>query len=190
MTPLSTTHRTWALAALLWGCAASPTWAHDGEDHGTGPAPAPTVATAPRAVAQTDAFELVATLDGQTLTLTLDHFATNEPVANAQIELEAGPLKATATPVAPGVYTIQATSHLVAPGKYPLTLSVEAGDTADLLTTTLELPAPGNPASTHPANAFTTWTTRQALLAGAALFGCGLLGGTLLTRRRSQPPRT
>ena len=99
MTPLSTTHRTWALAALLWGCAASPTWAHDGEDHGTGPAPAPTVATAPRAVAQTDAFELVATLDGQTLTLTLDHFATNEPVANAQIELEAGPLKAMATPV-------------------------------------------------------------------------------------------
>lgn len=189
MTPLLPIHRTWALAALLWGCAASPTWAHDGEDHGAGPAPAPTVATAPRAAAQTDTFELVAALDGQTLTLTLDHFATNEPVANAQVELEAGPLKAMATPVAPGVYTVT-TSHLVAPGKYPLTISVLAGDAADLLTTTLELPAPGSPATPHPANTFSTWTMRHALLAGAALFGCGLLGGALLARRRPQPPRT
>ena len=81
--------RTFIAAALLAGVALSAS-AHGGEDHGEAAAPVIGTAMAPRASAQTEDFELVAVLTGQTLTFTLDRFATNAPVLDALVEVESG----------------------------------------------------------------------------------------------------
>jgi hypothetical protein len=160
-----------AIATALFTAVSLSAWAHGGEDHGGEAAPVVSGSMAPRAIAQTDEFELVAVLVGKTLTLTLDRFATNEPVADAQIEVESGStLKAVAKQVSPGVYTLQ--SELFAtPGKYPLAISVQAGESADLLATTLDLSAPT--AAVEPVHARTKWAVWGAagalLLAGAAM---------------------
>lgn len=125
--------------------AALSAWAHGGEDHDHGaPASAPVqMGQAPRASAQTEDFEMVAVLQGTppVLTLYVDRFARNEPVDGAIVELESGALKVVAKPVAPGVYTVpgQAFSQ---PGRYPLTVSVQTADGADLLDAILQYEAP------------------------------------------------
>lgn len=136
---------------------------------------------APRAYAQTEDFELVAQLQGTTLTLTLDQFATNAPVADAQIEVESGPaFKAQAQQMAPGVYTVQADA-LATPGKYALSFSVQAGDTADLLAATLDTTAPvQTPAHVHGWSEKITWTVAAVVL----MVGLGLV--VLRRRMRAQ----
>ena len=142
----------------------------DGHSHGEATKPAITADVGPRASAQTEEFELVAVLEGGKLALYLDRFATNEPVADAQIEVESGTLKAAATQVAPGVYSLpgEAFAH---PGKYPLAISVQAGDSSDLLTVTLDLPQAVSGAA--PVNSWSNWAVGGAagalLLAGAGL---------------------
>ena len=144
--------------------------ASDGHSHGEAAAPAMTVAGAPRASAQTEEFELVAVLEGKKLTLYLDRFATNGPVADAQIEVDSSALKATATQIAAGVYSLPGESF-AKPGKYPLAISVQTGDSSDLLTVTLDLPHPV--AGAAPVNSWNNWAVAGAagalLLAGAAL---------------------
>ena len=144
--------------------------ASDGHSHGEAAAPAIVVAGAPRASAGTEEFELVAVLEGKKLTLYLDRFATNEPVADAQIEVDSSTLKAAATQVAPGVYSLPGEAF-AKPGKYPLAISVQAGDSSDLLTITLDLPQPV--ADAAPVNSWSNWAVGGAagalLLAGAAL---------------------
>ena len=144
--------------------------ASDGHSHGEAAAPAMTVDGAPRASAQTEEFELVAVLERRKLTLYLDRFATNEPVPDAQIEVESRSLKAIATQIAPGVYSLPGEAF-ASPGKYPLAISVQAGDSADLLTVTLDLPQAV--AGAAPVNSWSNWAVGGAagalLLAGAAL---------------------
>ncbi len=135
---------------------------------------------APRASAQTEDFELVAQAQGTTLTLTLDRFATNEPVVDAQIEVESGSvLKQTAKQIAPGVYMVQATPFGV-PGSYPLSLFVQSGDTSDLMATTLEIAAP-TPDSGH-AHGGVKWAAWAAWAVSAAALVFVL---TLVLLRRS-----
>lgn len=99
---------------------------------------APVSSVSPRMSSQTEQFELVGVLQGQVLTLYLDQFGTNTPVAKAQIEMESGAWKGTATEVAPAVYTVPA-EMLAQPGKYPLAITVQAGDATDLMDATLEV---------------------------------------------------
>jgi hypothetical protein len=113
-------------------------WAHGGEDHGDAQTPAPIVSAAPRLSTHTDQFELVGVLQGKVITLYLDQVGTNTPVAKAQIELESGPWKGTATEVAPAVYTVPA-ELLAQPGKHPVAITVQAGDAADLMDATLDI---------------------------------------------------
>lgn len=128
--------------ALTLTLAHAPAWSHGGEDHGDTPAASTPAQQAPRASAQTDSFELVAVLDQgdaqhpATLTIYLDQLDTNEPVAQASIDVESGAFKASAQPVGSGVYTVPG-SAFVKPGRYPLTFTVQSGDTADLLDATL-----------------------------------------------------
>jgi len=142
----------------------------DGHSHGEAATPAMTVDGAPRASAQTDEFELVAVLERRKLTLYLDRFATNEPVADAKIEVESGVIKAVATQIAPGVYSLPGEAF-ASPGKYPLAISVQAGDSGDLLTVTLDLPQAV--AGAAPVDSWSNWAVGGAagalLLAGAAL---------------------
>ena len=70
-------------------------WAHGGEDHSdhaeeAKPAPvlAPAGMTGMRLEWQSPDVELLGILQADQLTLYADHFATNEPLANASIELE------------------------------------------------------------------------------------------------------
>lgn len=159
-----------ALTVALSALAHAGGDASDGHSHGEAAAPAMPVAGAPRASAQTEEFELVAVLEGKKLTLYLDRFATNEPVADAQIEIDSSTLKAAATRVAPGVYSLPGEAF-AKPGKYPLAISVQAGDASDLLTVTLDLPQPV--AGAAPVNSWNNWAAGGAagalLLAGVAL---------------------
>lgn len=150
----------------------------DGHTHGEAVKPEMSVDIAPRTSAQTDEFELVAVKEDKKLTLYLDRFATNEPVADAEIEVESGALKAVAVQVAPGVYSLPG-EVFAEPGKYPLTISVQAGASADLLTATLDLAPPA--VGVAHARGWDTWAVWGAsgtlLLSGA---------GLVAVRRRKQ----
>ncbi len=165
---------TLVLSALAYGGGDS----SDGHSHGEAAKPAMTVDVAPRASAQTEEFELVAVLAAGKLTLYLDRFASNEPVADAQIEVESGALKAVAAQIAPGVYSVPGEAF-ANPGKHPLTISVQAGDTADLLTATLDLALPAAGVEhAHGWGEWAVWGASAALLAAAA--------GLVVVRRRRQ----
>lgn len=158
--------------SVLLACAAWSATAHGGEDHGATKTPAAMGSpVAPRAYAQTEDFELVVQPQGANLNISLDRFATNEPVVDAQIEVESGTaFKALAQQIAPGVYTVQ-TEALAAPGQYALSISVQTGDTADLLATTLDIPTPPQAlAHVHSWRERTSWIlSGLVLVAGLAL---------------------
>lgn len=158
------------LAFVAALCLAVAAWAHGGEDHGDGAAPAPVADLAPRAQAHSDDFELLAVLAQGRLTVYVDRYADNAPVAGAEIEVESGAFKAVAKPVAPGVYTLPGEAF-AAGGKYPLTFVVQAGDSADLLSATLETgAAPAGVEHVHGRSEWSIWAAAAAvLLAGAAL---------------------
>jgi hypothetical protein len=137
------------LQALIVICALAPAAAlsHEGHDHGDAPPP-PEIRSAPRATAASEAFELVAVLDGASLVVWLDHFATNEPVVGATLDVETpdGP----ATAAAEGdVYRLPA-PWAAEPGAYELLFTVADGDAFDFLTATLTIPEPPAPAAPVP----------------------------------------
>ena len=110
----------------------------DGHTHGPAAAPV-TTPMAPRAVAATEEFEVVAILDGKQLQVYVDRFASNAPVTKAKVEIDGAGLKGLARETAPGVYTMNI-SQTISPNKHPLTIGIEVGDTTDLLTATLDIP--------------------------------------------------
>ena len=144
-------------------------FAHGDEDHGDTPAPLPTATSAPRAQAQTGDFELVVEQQGPSLLLFLDRFASNEPVTDAQLEVQSSDLQATATQVGPGTYRVTGDAW-ARPGTHALTISVQTPDTADLLSATLDIPA--------PVAAATVEKTGKTVLAGRTVWI--LVGATLL----------
>ena len=135
--------------------AAATAWAHEGHDHGPA-VPEIRVEAAPRATAESEEFELVAVLEGGKLRLYLDRYASNEPVAGAGIEVESGAFKGLAREVAPGVYTLPGEAF-AKPGKHPLTIGVQAGESADLLAATLEVPQPATTVSSDAPAPWQAW---------------------------------
>ncbi len=194
--------RTIAVVALLaTGLVFSlvePVRAHEGHDHGTPPA-AITTPMAPRADAQSEQFELVAVARGDTLTIYLDRFATNQPVTGASLDIDtpSGTLKPLET--APGVYVAAVQLH---PGAHDLAITITADVSVDLLTTTLRIPEAARSGVglpwTAPANAADrglTSAAREATNEGwSALIWSvlGFAGGVgvagLLARRRHGLP--
>jgi hypothetical protein len=165
------------LIAALFISAPLSAFAHGDEDHGA-PAPAVSRSIAPRAVASSEEFEAVAVVEGKKLMLYLDRFSSNAPVTGARVEIEGGGLQGAATETAPGVYAMDAAS--IAPAKHPLTISIEAGDSADLLLATLDV-APPPPTGLVHAHGWSEWVVWGS--AGVL----GLVAGTLLViRRRKQ----
>lgn len=142
----------------------------DGHSHGEAAKPEMNAGIAPRTSAQSDEFELVAVLAAGKLTLYLDRYADNAPVPDAEVEIESGTFKAVAAQIAPGVYSVPGQAF-AQPGRHPLTISVQAGDAADLLTATLDLALPA--AGVEHAHGWGEWTVWSAsgvlLLAGAGL---------------------
>lgn len=166
------------ILGVVIACASWSAWAHGGEDHGSDAPPAVGTPIAPRAYAQTQDFEMVAQLNGTTLTFTLDRFATNTPVVDAEIEVESGAaLKALAQQIAPGIYTVKADAMAV-PGKYVLSFSVQAGDTSDLLATTLDTtPHVEKLVHVHGRGEWTSWALSALLL-------CAGIGLVVVRRRK------
>lgn len=159
---------------------AFPAWSggdsSDGHTHAA-PEPLQTKASAPRAAAVSEEFEVVAVLEGKKLVLYLDRFASNEPVAGATVEIDGGGLQGVAMESSPGVYAINAPTLTAA--KHPLLISIAAGDSADLLATTLDIaPAPAGVVHAHGWSEWLVWIS-------AAVLGLAA-GALLLIRRRRQ----
>jgi len=168
------------LAALL--LIPSLALAHGGEDHGDGAKPAIAAGSAaPRAEAQTEAFELLATPAGGQLTLYLDRYASNAPVNGAQIEVESGQWKARAQAAGDGSYRVAA-PQFAKPGQYPLQFTVQAGSESDLLETTLVVSAAAEPAAQAGAHRNPMWWWVGGALAGLA-------GLSWLLKRRNAAQR-
>jgi hypothetical protein len=161
-------------ACLLFPASAA--LAHEGEDHGA-PLPAahsPASAAHPRAEAASGDFEIVAVLADGKLTLYLDHFASNAPVAGARVEVEGSGLHGTATETQAGVYVMDAPT--LPPARYGLTVAVETTDNADLLPVTLDI-APPTAASAHAPQ-------QSGMLAWLGVGALALAGGAGWAARR------
>ncbi len=165
------------LPLLLALFALAPAWAGPGHDHDHDhDAPAPAAGPAlPRFAAASELFELVGVLDGQRLTLYLDAAATNEPVTQAEIELEIGALKLKAQAQADGSFQATLAQPLPA-GVLPVTATVTTASDADLLAGELNL----HTDAPHAEEAAHGHGLRWALL-GLGL--TALLGGAAWLRR-------
>lgn len=150
----------------------------DGHSHA---APAPAAvgqSIAPRAVAATESFEVVAVLEDKKLVVYVDHFASNEPVVKARVEVDGAGLKGVATEWYPGTYLLEVATALP-PARHALTISIETSDAADLLTATLDTSAVA--ASVTPLQGWGEWAA-PGLIAALLLF-TGLL---FAARRRTR----
>jgi hypothetical protein len=143
----------WAgLTASLLALMPLATWAGPGAHGPNGEhldAPTMGQANAMQAIlqieAKSDLFELVATLTGGELSIFIDRFASNEPVLQAQVEVESGGLKAQAKfQAVVGHYAIDDPAmlkKLSTPGEHPLVITVLAGKDSDLLDAVWRVPA-------------------------------------------------
>lgn len=134
-----------ALSALLL-VATTPTMAGPGAhgpngEHLDSPATTRPASALPRVEAKSEAFELVAELRPDEFVIVVDRYETNEPVLNAQLEVESGSLKAVAAFRAEqGDYAVTDPAllkALAAPGEHGLVFTLVAGKDSDLLDGTL-----------------------------------------------------
>ncbi|MGQ0664100.1 MAG: hypothetical protein ACT4P2_11050 [Pseudomonadota bacterium] len=127
-----------ALAAALW---AAPLFAHQGHAHGQRLEPIPADLAAPRAEARSDDFELVAVAADGKLVIYIDRLAGNRPVAGAEVGLSIDGFQVPTEEADEGTYV--AAGWAPRPGRHNLIVAVVAGESSDLLTTTLDIPAFG-----------------------------------------------
>ena len=136
-------------AALALVCTVGLTSASPGAhgpngEHLDGPAGTLTTGPTPRFEAKSEAFELVGRLSGGELSMFINRYETNEPVDGAKVEVELGKLKAVAPFHADqGDYAVADEAFLQAlsaPGDHALVITLVAGNEADLLEGTLNVP--------------------------------------------------
>ena len=130
------------IAILFLGLGASV--GHDGPDHG---APQAAVTSASlRVAAQSETYGLVGLVRNGRLTVYLDRFRTNEPVADAKLVVTVGGVEeVTAAPAPDGTYTM-ASPKFAGRGPVELVFAVNGPAGDDLLIGTLQLPeAPAAP---------------------------------------------
>lgn len=167
--------------------------AHEGHDHGA--AKSVVVQALPRAETSSDAFELVAVASVGELVIYLDRFATNEPVPDALVTVEAPQGSVDAKPASDGTYRLSA-PWTGSPGRYDLIATVTKGSETDILAFTLEIPPSTQPAATSSSffgSAFASGIKERissgdpgALFALLGAFALGGLVGLLITRRRGR----
>jgi RND family efflux transporter MFP subunit len=105
--------------------------------------------TYPRVTAHSELYELVGIVRGERLSIYLDHFDTNEPVADAKVKVaigDAGPVDA--EPTENGVYTISF-PRLARSGSVEVVFNVTAASGDDLLVGALTLPSDTEPSAAH-----------------------------------------
>lgn len=173
-----------ALAAMLF--AASLAWAGPGAhgpngEHLDGQAPVLSAGpTVPRAEAKSESFELVARVEHDTLAIFVDRYETNEPVLDATLEVESGPVKAKAEfRREQGDYAVrdaQMLKLLATPGSHALVFTIATPKDGDLLEGAMVVGAP------VVAESGRSWTGFAAVLAALAV--AGIAAAFLLHRRR------
>jgi hypothetical protein len=182
----------WPVAPTSWARAASyliafllaftaslnPAWAGPGHDHGDESAAAAGAAS-PRVSAHSDLFELVGKVEGNSLKIYLDRYDTNEPVTDAQIEVEVGSVKGIAAAQADGSYNL-ANDVFTKPGDLAVIFTIVAGKDADLLAGDLKITSP---ADDHALDASAKPLLLWAAYAGGALLLLGTLVAALRKRR-------
>ncbi len=112
--------------------------AHEGEDHESVSKPAD-VRISPRFEVISEQVEMVGVLVDKNLVIYLDRADDNSAIEDAKIEIEGNGFKGIATAFGDGVYQLPVKS--IPPGKYPLTITLEAGEVSDLLSADLEVTA-------------------------------------------------
>jgi hypothetical protein len=172
------------LAMLVWPLA--PLHADEGHDHGDAAATADGPAL-PRFTAVSELFELVGVLDGQRLTLFLDHAPSNAPVKGAKLELELAGARVAVQAKADteGEFEVMLPA-VPASGVMAVTATVMAGDETDLLAGELDihehaaLPSHAHASAWQP---YAGWAV--AGLLALVLLALGLRSG--LARLRQAP---
>ena len=118
------------LIALFFSLTAwtTPLWATgEGHDHGEAAAASSGIAS-PRFTAHSDLFEAVGLLRSDELSITIDRYASNEPVLKAKVEVESGSYKAVATfHDDHGDYSLPSAAFKE-PGTYAIVLTVTVGE--------------------------------------------------------------
>lgn len=167
------------LATLI----ALPVWAggdsSDGHSHAP-PVPVPVTLNAPRALAASEDFEVVAVLEGKQLIVYVDRFASNEPVVKAVVEVDGAGFKGLAVESTPGIYVMDIASPMP-PAKHALTISIAADDSADLLLATLDT-SQSDDKSVHVHD----WSERAVWIIAVLLLAAGAL---LIARRNKRKSR-
>jgi membrane fusion protein, heavy metal efflux system len=152
--------------------------------------------THPRVTAQSELYELVGIVKGERLSIYLNHFGTNEPVADAKVKVavaEGEPIDA--APAEKGVY---ATSFppWARSGSVKIIFSVTAASGDDLLVGALTLPSgtgssdAGVTSSEVPASSWISsipWPIRHPIVLILIAFGLGVLFGHLHRSGRFVP---
>jgi cobalt-zinc-cadmium efflux system membrane fusion protein len=157
--------------AICW--LPSPGQAHEGHDHGPPAPPLPTTVK-PRIAVHSDAYELVAIANGPQLTIYLDRYATNVPIADAAIEITAGPDTLKAVPQPDSTYRV-AIPAVEKPGKHELVFNIQHKDGDDLLAGVLDNSQP-QPAAAGTASK-STWSALAPLIAVFAALVLGFILG-------------
>lgn len=131
------------LALLLLGAAYASPGAHgpNGEHLDQAAAMGSGSDSVPTMEANTEEFEIVATLLGDELSVTVDRYKTNEPVLNGKLDVEYGDIQA-GSQLHPdfGDHSFTDESLLKAlhrPGKHALLFTLQVGDSSDLIEGTL-----------------------------------------------------
>jgi hypothetical protein len=164
------------LLTALCGCGLA--WAGPGA-HGPGgehlDRPAPVLSagqSVPRAEAKSESFELVARVEAGMLSILIDHYDTNEPVLDATVEVESGPIKSKAEfRREQGDYAISSPNllkRLATPGSHPLVFTVTTPKDSDLLEGTLVVAAAGGEAHAHSYGSIAAWIAGALVPVSAA----------------------
>lgn len=170
----------WGLMSMVVTHSA---WAHGGEDHDhEAPAPVLSQPLQPRAVAQSDDFELVAVLGASELRVYLDRADSNAPVAGAHIEIESDGFKAEGVAKGEGVYVMPA-GALAHPGRHALTITIESEAGSDLLDAALVVPQSALSAGEAGEGGLWHRTPAWAKLVGLGLLGLGIVAMAKRGRR-------
>ncbi len=160
--------------------------AHGDEDH-SAPASAAVSTSLPRVGVTTEDFEIVAVLEASRLLVFVDRSTSNEPVAQAQVEVDGVGPGASAPEVAPGVYALTLAQPLAA-GAHALTVTIQTADTSDLLTATLEVPVAVDASVTDVRSGFvSSISPLWPWLAGAAVLATAGLIWLAIRRRKPAP---
>jgi RND family efflux transporter MFP subunit len=170
-------------------------FAHEGHEDDDARRLALASSTYPRVTAQSELYELVGIVRGERLSIYLDHFATNELVADAKIKVAIGDAEAIdAEPAEKGVYTISF-PRSARSGSVEVVFSVTGASGDDLLAGALTLPSNAEPSAAADSSIQTLlpwiasipWPIGHPIVLILIAFGLGVLSGHLQRSGRLIP---